>query len=114
MRIRKARQVVKSFADETRIRIISLLDKEPLNVTELCKIIGATQSSISKHLACLRLTGVVADKRKGLNVYYRLVESGNPDQRKLVNNIVKGLAAVEVTKSDETKLAKIINGRKKA
>ena len=112
VRIKKARQILKSFADDTRIRIINLLDKEPLNVTELCSIIGAAQSNISKHLARLRLTGVVTDKRRGFNVYYKLTRPENEKHQNLVNLIVKGLAGVEITRHDLEVLKRIKKERK--
>jgi len=113
MRIRKARQILKCFADDTRIRIVNLLDQEPLNVTELCAILRAPQSNVSKHLARLRLTGVVSDTRKGFNVYYKLTRPENKNHRDLVNYIVRGLSKVEITREDIDKLVKVKKGRKK-
>ncbi|MBL7157564.1 MAG: winged helix-turn-helix transcriptional regulator [Candidatus Omnitrophica bacterium] len=111
MKIRKARQILKSFADDNRIRIISLLNKEPLNVTELCDIIGTAQSNMSKHLARLRLTGVVRDKREGFNVYYKLTQPGNKDLSRFVSKIVQSLSRIEVTRHDLDKLRKIKGNR---
>ena len=113
MRIKKARQILKSFADDNRIRIISLLNKEPLNVKELCDIIGANQSNVSKHLARLRLTGVVSDRREGFNVYYRLTRSENRNRRDFLNNIVQTLSRIEITRHDLDKLKKIKETRKR-
>ena len=113
MRIKKARQILKCFADDTRIRIINLLDKEPLNVTELCEILEGAQSNVSKHLARLRLAGVVSDKRRGFNVYYTLTQPESKDHRDLVNFIVQGLANIEITKHDIVKLSSVKKNRKK-
>lgn len=113
MRIKKARQIIKCFTDDTRIRIVNLLDKEPLNVTELCNVIGASQSSVSRHLARLRLTGVVSDKRKGLNVYYTLTEPENLNHGKLISCMIEGLSAVEIKRHDLYKLSQIKKERKK-
>lgn len=112
MRIKKARQILKCFADDTRIRIINLLDKEPLNVTELCKIMGVAQSNVSKHLARLRLTGVVSDKREGFNVYYSLTQPENRNHRNLVNHIVRGISTVEITRHDMDRLSQIKKDRR--
>ena len=114
MRIKKARQIIKCFTDDTRIRIVNLLEKEPLNVTELCEIIGASQSSVSKHLARLRLTGVVSDKRKGFNVYYTLTNPENLNHGKLIRCIIEGLSAVEIKGHDLNKLRQIKKERKKS
>ena len=107
MRIKKARQILKSFADDTRLRIINLLNKGEMNVSEICDIVGFSQSNISKHLSRLRLTGVVSDKRKGLNVYYYLRTPENRAHRELVNAITKGLSGLEVFERDIDIMRKI-------
>lgn len=104
MKIKKARQILKSFADDTRLRIINLLSKKELSVTKLCEILNKSQSNLSKHLARLRLTGIVADKRKGLNVYYRLIKSGEKAYKELLNIITVGLAELEIFKQDLKRL----------
>ena len=104
MRIKKARQMLKSFADDTRLRIINLLGKKELNVSELCEILDCNQSNLSKHLARLRLTGVVSDRRKGLNVYYRLRSQENKAHKELINAITVGLSELETFKKDIERL----------
>ncbi len=100
MRIKKARQILKSFADDTRLRIINLLNKQELNVTELCGILQSNQSNLSKHLTRLRLTGVAGDRRNGLNVYYHLIRPKNKAHHELLNSITVGLADLETFKRD--------------
>lgn len=109
MQIKSVRQILKSMADDTRLRIVNLLNKRTLNVKQLCKILGATQSNISKHLARLRLTGVVSDKRKGVNVYYYLNNPKNKTQRRLVNTIILGLRGLKAFKKDIEKLKHVKN-----
>ena len=104
MRIKKARQILKSFADDTRLRVINLLNRQELNVTELCEILGSSQSNLSKHLARLRLTGVVNDRREGLNVYYYLRKPENRAHKELINSITVGLSELETFKKDLNKL----------
>ncbi|MBL7071109.1 MAG: winged helix-turn-helix transcriptional regulator [Candidatus Omnitrophica bacterium] len=116
MRIKKARQMLKSFADDTRLRVINLLSKRRLNVTELCEILGASQSSLSKHLARLRLTGVVNDQREGLNVYYSLRIPDDKAHKELIDAITGGLSELEAFKRDFEKLKGLkktrVNGEK--
>ena len=107
MRIKKARQMLKSFADDTRLRIINLLSKQRLNVTELCEVLGASQSNLSKHLARLRLTGVVSDQREGLNVYYSLRIPDNKAHKELIDAITEGLSELEAFKKDLEKLKEL-------
>lgn len=60
------------LADETRLRLLLLLQKEELSVLELQEILGMGQSRISGHLAHLREAGLVHDRRAGKNIYYAL------------------------------------------
>ena len=51
-----------------------MLEEEELSVAELQDIMGMGQSRISSHLAQLKRTGFVADRRAGKNVYYGLTQ----------------------------------------
>ena len=113
MRIRKARQLLKSFADDTRLRIINLLNCKQLTVSELCDILEKNQSNLSKHLSRLRLTGIVLDKRKGLSVYYSLIRSEEKAHKELLNVITEGLCELEIFKKDLQRLQQIIKIKKK-
>ena len=104
MRIKRARQILKSFADDTRLRIINLLNQKDLTVTELCEVLNKNQSNISKHLARLRLTGVVSDRRNGLNVYYCLTKPDSRAHYELINVITTGLKGMETFKDDLERL----------
>jgi ArsR family transcriptional regulator len=63
----------RALSDETRLRCLTLLQREgELCVCELTHALAATQPKVSRHLAQLREAGIVADRRQGLWVYYRL------------------------------------------
>lgn len=113
MRIRKARQILKSLSDDTRLRILNLLGNAELNVTEICCIIGRKQSSVSKHLTRLRLTGMVNDRRRGMNVFYYLPDMDDRAQKRLISSITEGLSGLEVFRSDLARLKEIKKVRKK-
>ena len=107
MRIKKARQILKSLADDTRLRIINLLSKKSLSVTDLCLVLDKNQSNISKHLARLRLTGIVGDRRDGLNVYYYLIKPRERTHKELLDVITVGLSELETFKEDIAELGRI-------
>lgn len=72
---RKVGETFKALADETRIRLVlHLLDGER-NVGALVEALGAPQSTVSRHLAVLRHADVVATRRDGTSVYYRLADA---------------------------------------
>jgi len=62
----------KAMCNNTRLRIIRLLQKDPLNVTEICKKLGLEQSSCSHALRCLVDCGFVEVTRRGKNRIYSL------------------------------------------
>ncbi len=65
--------VFKSLADETRARATLLIaNLGELCVCELMCALGDSQPKISRHLAQLRNSGLLLDRRQGQWVYYRL------------------------------------------
>ncbi|EIK46428.1 arsenic resistance operon regulator [Cellvibrio sp. BR] len=63
----------KTLADPTRARIALLVAREKeLCVCELTCALDEIQPKISRHLALLRESGLLADRRQGQWVYYRL------------------------------------------
>lgn len=63
----------KCLADETRARVMLLITGETeLCVCELTCALDESQPKISRHLAQLRSAGLLADRRQGQWVYYRL------------------------------------------
>jgi ArsR family transcriptional regulator len=66
-------EVFKSLADETRSRATLLIASQgELCVCELMFALEESQPKISRHLAQLRSSGLLLDRRQGQWVYYRL------------------------------------------
>lgn len=66
-------QFFQILSDDTRLRSLSLIQQEgELCVCELVHALGLIQPKVSRHLAALRDTGVVIDRRQGQWIYYRL------------------------------------------
>lgn len=64
----------KAFADETRLRILSLLSGGELCVCDIMSVIKVPQPKVSRHLAYLRRRGLVDTKREGQWIYYSLAK----------------------------------------
>ena len=60
------------LGDPTRLRIVEALLEHERTVSELVDLIGAPQSRISNHLACLRWCRFVESERQGRTVVYRI------------------------------------------
>jgi DNA-binding transcriptional ArsR family regulator len=67
----KAR-MMKALAHPTRLFMVEELAKGERCVCELRDMVGADISTVSKHLARLKAAGIVADDKRGLQVFYRL------------------------------------------
>ena len=65
-------ELFKVLSDETRLRIINLLNKQDLCVCELVEILELSQPKISKHIARLRTINLVNSKRNEQYIYYSL------------------------------------------
>ncbi len=62
----------KAVADPTRIKIMMLVMKKEMCVTDICKHFKMKQPSISHHLNILKNAGIVKDRKEGKEVYYAL------------------------------------------
>ena len=66
-------QLFKNLSDETRLGIVLLLkEMGELCVCDLCAALDQSQPKISRHLAMLRESGVLLDRKQGKWVHYRL------------------------------------------
>ena len=64
--------LLRLLGDETRLRLIRVLAREPLNVSELTAVLGVAQSGVSRHLGLLRDASLVMEKRAGTFAWYSL------------------------------------------
>ena len=60
------------LATPVRLKIISAVCRQERNVSELLALIDTTQPNMSQHLATLYRSGVLAKRREGTQIYYRL------------------------------------------
>src|SRR3990172_12882714 len=65
--------VCKTLPSPARLRIIDALRVGELSAGEICVAVGARKANVSQHLAVMRERGIVAARRSGTNVYYRLI-----------------------------------------
>jgi ArsR family transcriptional regulator len=64
------------LGDPLRLRVLMELQNGERTVSELVDATDATQANISKHLALMSDAGVVARRKQGLYVYYRVADPG--------------------------------------
>ena len=63
-------RIMKALAHPTRLFIVDELAKEEKSVLQLTELIGADMSTVSKHLALLKSSGIVQDEKRGAKVFY--------------------------------------------
>ena len=76
-----AAEFLKALAHESRLLILCILSEGEKSVGDLELILSQRQSTVSQQLARLRLDGLVAARRNGKNVYYRIA---NDDVRTIL------------------------------
>jgi DNA-binding transcriptional ArsR family regulator len=66
----------RAMSEPARIRLLDRLRDGEATVNELAAATGASQQSVSKHLSVLADAGVLARRREGNRVYYRIADEG--------------------------------------
>ncbi len=70
----RAAKLLKALGNERRLMILCQLVDGERSVGQLQPSVGLSQSALSQHLAVLREEGVVAARRDGLTVWYRILD----------------------------------------
>jgi ArsR family transcriptional regulator len=72
--LERAARVIRVLGHPLRLRILELLETGERNVADLQDELDASQAVISQQLAILRAEDVVAPRREGPRVFYRIIE----------------------------------------
>src|ERR1700722_16078257 len=67
---------LRALAEPTRLRLVALLSRAELTVTEISHVIGQSQPRTSRHLRLLLDAEILERTPEGAFVFYRLAESG--------------------------------------
>lgn len=90
--------IFRALSDQTRLRILNLLQGGELCVCDLVAVLDVPQPTASRHLAYLRKTGLVLARKEGLWHYYRLTPAKSKFHKKL-------LECVEASRTEFPQLA---------
>lgn len=75
----KQAELFRALAHPARLRILDILARQEACVCHLTTLLGQRQPYVSQHLAALREANLVADRREGTLVYYRLADHALAD-----------------------------------
>ncbi len=94
MALDAALHVFRAIGEETRLRIMVLLIRGELTVSEITAILGQSQPRVSRHLKILADAGLAERHREGAWMFYRAASGGNDDAaRRAVVEAAAALAA---------------------
>ena len=65
-------RIAKAMAHPSRLLMLEAMEGKERCVCELTELVGADQSTVSKHLAVLKQAGLVEDRKQGVMVFYRV------------------------------------------
>ena len=81
--------IFKALGNETRLKIVQTLMIKEHNVTDLTRISGKDQTTVSRHLATLANASVISQKKVGRNVFYSVTNPEMKEWLKLTISIKK-------------------------
>jgi SAM-dependent methyltransferase len=109
--VKSASSLYRLLGDEARLRLLRVLSRERLNVTELTGVLGLAQSGVSRHLGLLKDAGLVAEERDGGFSYYRAALADDP-LRAALDRQFEASAADPVVRADDARLQEVLRVRK--
>jgi ArsR family transcriptional regulator, arsenate/arsenite/antimonite-responsive transcriptional repressor len=95
----------RALADPTRLRILNLLADRELCVCYFVEILRLSQPKISRHLAYLRRAGIVASRREGKWMHYRLAKPKDRAAGAILREALKHLRNQPSMRQDVSRLA---------
>ena len=102
-----------ALSDPTRCRMLLLLEKHELTVTELCAVLQMPQSSVSRHLKTLADDDWVMSRRDGTSRFYSMpVDDLDSGARRLWPIIREQVSSTSAAAQDERRLRGVLARRR--
>lgn len=108
--MRELEQYFKALGDSNRLRILNLLLHGELCVCDIQYVLETTQPLVSRHLAYLKNSGMVIDRREGYRMYYRLSDQNRHVTRQLFEFLRTAFKEEEQLQEDTARLKDAIVG----
>jgi ArsR family transcriptional regulator len=101
-----------TLADSTRSRMLLVLERNELTVSELCTVLQLPQSTVSRHLKTLADAGWVASRRDGTSRFYSLaLDEREPATRRLWSLLREQVSATAGADQDVRRLKGVLGRR---
>ncbi len=100
-----------ALADETRTRILLLLERSELTVSELCRAVQLPQSTVSRHLRVLSLDGWLSVRAEGTSRHYRISRELDPAAARLWRVVREDLSDTQAARADRVRASSVLEAR---
>ena len=97
----------RALADRTRLRLLNLLAAGEVCVCFFVEVLGESQPKISRHLAYLRRAGVVAARRDGKWMHYRIAEPPDAHAARVFAEVLAWLGEEREMQKDRARMETI-------
>jgi ArsR family transcriptional regulator len=101
-----------ALADPTRSRLLLVLERHELTVSELCSVLQLPQSTVSRHLKVLGDEAWVASRADGTSRQYRMLTRLPPEMQRLWQAIREEVAAAVTAEEDAERVRGVLAGRR--
>jgi DNA-binding transcriptional ArsR family regulator len=91
----------RAMSNPVRLKILHSLREGELSVSAILERVGGSQANASKHLTVLRTAGLVASRRDGASVYYRIGDEAVFSLCEVVCDSLHSRASAEVEAIEE-------------
>jgi ArsR family transcriptional regulator len=103
-----------ALSDATRGRLLLVLDRHELTVSELCTVLQLPQSTVSRHLKVLGDEAWVVSRADGTSRRYRMVEHLEPHTKRLWHLVRDQLSASAAAQQDAQRVQTVLANRRTA
>ena len=101
-----------TLADATRGRMLLILERQELTVSELCSVLQLPQSTVSRHLKTLADAAWIASRRDGTSRYYTLaLDERDAHTRRLWSLLRERIASTPGADQDVRRLKSVLGRR---
>jgi ArsR family transcriptional regulator, arsenate/arsenite/antimonite-responsive transcriptional repressor len=95
-----------ALGDNTRLRLLNLMGEQEVCVCYFVEILGSPQPKVSRHLAYLRSAGIVAARREGKWMHYRIVMPPHIGAAQILKQTLGWLKEEKAMLADRARLMK--------
>lgn len=96
-----------ALGDQTRLRLLNLMADGEVCVCFLVELLGEPQPKISRHLAYLRKSGLVAARREGKYLHYRIDRPASEGANQILATVLNTLRGDRAMQRDRAALQKV-------